>query len=627
MWLKSNFTKTETEGSQIVGFNEKSSSTEFIFQLKKSIIKRIKGVELNFDPSFDKKINTHISAEENFKNFSNQALKIWNNDFTSNDFKKYCDYLKLNFPRQLYHRQLLSSYHLSFSQNAANFSVPGSGKTSIVYAAYCYLNGLEINNSKYVNKIIVIGPHSSFTPWEEQYEEIYSKKIKSYRLNGENPKNERISFLSNFLNNDVELILITYESVPILINYLIPFCQFSQNKIMLVCDEAHKIKNLEGTRAASVLELANHVCSRVVLTGTPCPNGPEDLYNLFKFLYPKRNILKFKPSALSSFNEPGNYNKLTQLIENIKPFFLRITKKDLCLPKVTTDKIINAKLSGLEKRVYNKILKSMESSRSDISKVSLHYRLIQAALNIHLLKNKTPINEYSNLYDEDPNFSLRKVLGEELFSLIENLDEGFVPAKHKEVLSKAIDLKKQSQKVIIWGVYIDSIKRLHKLLHLHGLKGEVIIGETKKGETEDYNQDEITRAKIIKQFKSFSKESFDYIITNPVVLGESVSLHRQCNNSIYFEMSYAAAPYVQSRDRIHRVWIENGRQKNYETHYYHIISSGENRNIDEMVFSRVQRKWKEMEKIIEHDIPLFSENIQSTIKSVITEVINEYRKK
>lgn len=627
LWLKNNFESIEFSENKIEVSNEKINEPQFIFQIKKSLLKRFSHVDLVFNNNFLEKIKSHDVAEENFLNFSNEAKKIWNNDFNSSQFQQYCNFLSINFPRKLYHRQLLSSYHLAFSQNSANFSVPGAGKTSIVYAAYCYLNKLDLANTKHVNKIVVIGPQASFDPWEDEFKMCFEKEVKSYRLNGENPKDERISFLKNKLSNDTELILITYESVPVLFDYLKSFFQYSENKIMLVCDEAHKIKNMEGERANCVLALSNFVNSRVVLTGTPCPNGPEDLFNLFKFLYPKRNVIKFRASALSSFNQPGNYSKLMQLVENIKPYFLRITKKDLNLPPVTLDEVINVNLSNFEQKIYNQIYSAMESSRSDFSRVSLHYRLIQSALNIHLLKNKSSIEELYGYYEEDPLFNLKKVLGDSLYHDIQGLDDNFIPAKHKEVLKKVLELKAKSQKVVIWGVYIDSIKRLNKLLVANGLKGDIIIGETKKGKGEEELENEITRGKILKKFKSFDYDSLDYIITNPVVLGESVSLHKYCHNSIYFELSYSAAPYVQSRDRIHRVWLENGKQKNYETNYFHIITSGSIRNIDQLVFSRVERKWKEMEKIIEHDIPLFSENINSEINSVITELINEYQKK
>ena len=48
---------------------------------------------------------------------------------------------------------------------------------------------------------------------------------------------------------------------------------------MVVLDEAHKIKNTSGgITATSIMELAKNCTSRVVLTGTPAPNGYEDLY-------------------------------------------------------------------------------------------------------------------------------------------------------------------------------------------------------------------------------------------------------------------------------------------------------------------------------------------------------------
>ena len=48
--------------------------------------------------------------------------------------------------RRLYTLQMLSAYHMAFAQNACNFSVPGAGKTSIVYGAYAYLKHLPESN-------------------------------------------------------------------------------------------------------------------------------------------------------------------------------------------------------------------------------------------------------------------------------------------------------------------------------------------------------------------------------------------------------------------------------------------------------------------------------------------------
>ena len=189
----------------------------------------------------------------------------------------------------MYKYQLLSAYHLAFSQNSCNFSVPGSGKTSIVYGAFSYLNSLGIDSSKYVDKILVIGPYSSFDPWEEEYELCFGRKPRIFRVSDEKSQKKKKDVLKGVSTEKYDIILTTYNSVLTLYQEIEIFLK--ANKVMFVCDEAHKIKNIEGAWADNVLELAPYAKSRVVLTGTPCPNGYEDLYNLFKFIH--YNVVNF----------------------------------------------------------------------------------------------------------------------------------------------------------------------------------------------------------------------------------------------------------------------------------------------------------------------------------------------
>ena len=50
---------------------------------------------------------------------------------------------------------------------------------------------------------------------------------------------------------------------------------------MIVVDEAHRIKNPDGVWGRSVTEISKEAVSRVILTGTPVPNGYQDIFNLF----------------------------------------------------------------------------------------------------------------------------------------------------------------------------------------------------------------------------------------------------------------------------------------------------------------------------------------------------------
>ena len=62
---------------------------------------------------------------------------------------------------------------------SADFSVPGAGKTWIGYATYTILKAKGL-----VNKLLVVGPISSFRPWQEEYVTIFGKEPKSQEIKG-----------------------------------------------------------------------------------------------------------------------------------------------------------------------------------------------------------------------------------------------------------------------------------------------------------------------------------------------------------------------------------------------------------------------------------------------------------
>ena len=620
-WLKTDFERDISDPSKIILLKEDFTNSQYLFKFKKSITKKLKSVNINFDSAFNEVIAEEKKELQNFSDFSNKARNIWEDRYDIDEFENFCNIVDQKLSnRRLYKLQALSGYHMSFSQNSCNFSVPGAGKTSIVYSAYAYLNSLNEKNEKFVNKLLIIGPPSSFKPWEDEYQECFGEKVQSFRINGEVPINKKRETLKGISTKDYELYLITYQSVPSLIEELLIFLKKEANNVMLVCDEAHKFKNLDGIWASNILTLANWAKSRIVLTGTPVPNGYEDLYNIFKFIYPERNVTGFRPDFLKGLTQNPLQSNINQLIENIKPFFVRIKKSDLNLPTFTDHPIIENHLSELESEVYDSLEVAISNSEGAANKQSLHFRMIQSCNNLNLLNRSLLSFEEENFELFESKLMLENVLGPSLSVRIKNLDSSYIPSKHILVKNLVLDIVKNNGKVILWGIFIDSIKRLHKYLELCGLKGGYVIGETKKKSKNNNNQDDITRENLINKFKN---SELDYLISNPVVLGESISLHKVCHNAIYFEEWYAAAPYVQSRDRIHRVWLDDEmNQISYETNYYHIVS---NRRTDSDIHNRVQSKFRRMMDIIEHDIPFFDENIDNERFILIQNIIDDYR--
>lgn len=620
-WIKHSF-ESQFSSSKIIVFSEIFTNPKELYNFKTSIEQKLSNYILEFNSSFEDIIQDELRIENEFTKFSQKAKDIWEDSYDSDDFDEFCKVIKERLPsRRLYKLQTLSGYHMAFSKNACNFSVPGSGKTSIVYSAFAYLNKSKVEP---INKLIIIGPPSSFNPWEQEYFECFGRKPKSFRISGEVSKDLKQDVLKGVTPEEYELYLITYNSVPGLIEELLIFLKSESNNVMLVCDEAHKFKNLTGIWASHILQLAPFAKSRIILTGTPAPNGYEDLYNIFKFIYPNRNVVGYRADYLKRLSQRPIQSEIDELIENIKPYFVRIKKSDLNLPPFTDHPIILNALDTLENEVYDQLESQLANNDAESGNAqSIHFRMIQVCNNLNLLNKSLEANvEIGELGMNEQSIALDDILGPALTRRVKEIDASYIPSKHKLVKNIVGDLSRKGEKVIIWGFFIDSIKRLHNFLEASGLKGAYVIGETRKDKKGTSERDELTRENIIESFKT---SDLDYIISNPVVLGESISLHKVCHNAIYFEQWYAAAPYVQSRDRIHRVWLdENLQQRDYETNYYHILTS---KRTDTDIHNRVQAKFIRMMEIIEHDIPFFDEDLDNERSVLIQNIINDYRHK
>ena len=306
--------------------------------------------------SSSKILHDFYEEERKFSAFSEKAEKIRNNDCDTQEFRDFTDAVAEHLAnRSLYPLQLLSAYHLAFSQNACNFSVPGAGKTSIVYGAYAYLHNLPQNHPKHVDKLLIVGPLRSFGPWDLEYAECFGRTPSVKRLISGISKPDKQEYLIS--GYTCELTLISYASLASLEEYLAFFLR--NNKVMVVLDEAHKVKNSSGgITAQTVLNLAKYCSARVVLTGTPAPNGYEDIYNMFKFIWPTKNVVGFEVNQLRDISVRSDQQRVSRLITNISPYFIRIRKSDLNIPPATVHPPVLVEMGAIQRRIYDFIEKN-----------------------------------------------------------------------------------------------------------------------------------------------------------------------------------------------------------------------------------------------------------------------------
>lgn len=584
------------------------------------------GVDIVYDDKIDTDIRDFKEREEQFELFSEKARDIKNNNCDPTEFKLFTEVLHQHMPyRHLYELQLLSAYHLAFSQNGCNFSVPGAGKTSIVYGAYTFLKNRPADDSKFVDRLLIIGPLSSFGPWENEYEECFGVKADSMRLASSMGINARKQY---FYGVTAELTLISYASVPSLKNEIEYFLR--NNRVMVVLDEAHKVKNTSGgITASSMMDLAKWCASRVVLTGTPAPNGYEDLYNLFHFIWPQNDVIKYNVGQLRDMSRTENDSRVQKVMDNISPFFIRICKKDLHLPDATENAPIIVPMKDSQRRIYDFVeQRFVEEANRETSESELHdilvkakmIRLQQVATNPALLS--TPLSFFSVEYGED----LSSVEAEDtsiMRDIMRFYDEN-VPAKYEECLKLVKHIIARGEKVIVWVIFIKNIESLSDYLRVNGIDSRILYGATPVA-TEDMSEEQysLTREAIVKEFHK-PDSSFKVIIANPFAVAESISLHKACHNAIYLERSFNCAHYMQSKDRIHRY----GLPKDTETNYYYILSED---SVDETIDYRLRVKEQRMLEMIESmPIPLFknlTDEGDEDIKAILTDYVKRKARK
>lgn len=576
-----------------------------------------------------KDVESFEREERLFKVFSEKARSIRNDEFKKypqlvEDFSDFKTVLKDELKRKLYPLQLLSAFHMTFSQHSCNFAVPGAGKTSIVYGAYAYLKQLPKEDPRHVDKLLVIGPLSSFAPWENEYEECFGKEVDSQRLSGNHTISRERKEEHLYSGNPAELTLIFHGGVRNLQQEIIDFLK--SNATMVIVDEAHRIKNPDGVWGRSVVEIAKEARSRIILTGTPVPNGYEDLYNLYQFIYPFKfkSILGFHYANLIDMtnNSSTDSDRVKNFTENISPFFIRIKKNDLNLPP-KEEKIIEVEMNVRQREIYDFIeteyIQSFKTnpggSVKDVLNRAKLIRLRQASTNPALLSKplKDSLVNNPELGEVDPNSKYTSYSDEflddsEFFHRILNYKDQETPQKFidtKKVIEE--NILSENEKVIIWTIFIQNAKELQSYLLESGIQSMLLIGETIQSERES----------IISKFNNPDNFDFQVVIANPFSVAESISLHKGCHNAIYLERDYNCSNFLQSKDRIHRV----GLPKDQVTKYYYIISRN---SIDGIIDQRLQLKIKRMEAIIDEEIPLFARINDDDETDLIKALILDY---
>jgi hypothetical protein len=457
--------------------------------------------------------------------------------------------------RDLLPHQRDAMLHALTAANAANFSVPGAGKTATALAVLVTHLAQGV-----VDAAVVVGPLSCFRPWEREAEIALPGVLGVQRVRGFT-RSARAQLYRAVDRGG--LLLLSYATAAHDRHELETLCD--RLKVMLIVDESHRVKRFQGGEwAPALVELASHAKVRMILSGTPMPQGPTDLWSQFNILWPGEEATgsrgAFKAQADANFGS---------VIGRLEPFFTRTPKSELKLPEAeiyTPD----VDMPDLQAEIYQLIFRQLRAAIPDAAswtekidrlRRARPIRLIQAASNPDLL------NEADGFFQIPP---LKEPSGTLMDRLHRYRQQGELPAKFGWALGELAELKKEEEKCVVWTTFIRNIDQFSALVEdrLQGpvfkVDGRVPAAEAvdpelhESTEDDDHSGEELdeTREQRIEQF--LGKQGFAVLVANPAACAESISLHSECFNAIYLDRTHDCARWLQSIDRIHRLGLPEG---------------------------------------------------------------------
>jgi superfamily II DNA or RNA helicase len=508
------------------------------------------------------------------------------------EFADFLAFVAANIPRKLKEHQLKAALHLLTVTNGANFSVPGSGKTTVVLAVFAWLRSRGL-----VDALFVVGPPACFGPWRTEYEAVLGVAPRAALLAGGDIQ-DRHGTYAGAQQDLCDLYLTTFQTLQRDWGRVRILFREAGAQFFLVVDEAHYIKQLGGAWASAVLSITQDATRRCVLTGTPFPRTYSDAFNLFDVLWPRSSPLpQAERIKIEYLAQKYREDEATQLLSStIGPLFYRVRKSELQLAEQRFGPPVIAEMGVHERRVHDAIIERVRALSMDdyLRDIDLLMRLrrgrmmrLRQTVSYARLLGSAVLEYNENLTEGDLS----------LADVIRHYDELEVPGKITILLKLLAELRsKGERKVVVWSNFVGTLQLIRQHLEAHGYGVGLIYGETPTESTP--LNDERSREEIIATFVD-SASGVDILVANPAACAESISLHKTCSHAVYYDMSYNCAQYLQSLDRIHRV----GGSENKIAHYHFLQYAG---TVDQDLLSNVQAKARRMSAIIDQDYPVYS---------------------
>ncbi|HJP74965.1 MAG TPA: DEAD/DEAH box helicase [Pseudonocardiaceae bacterium] len=432
-------------------------------------------------------------------------------------------------------------------RHGANFSVPGAGKTRVALAVFA---AQRAQGS--AQRVLVVCPKSAYEAWQFESVACFRRPL-------------RTQVFERSIDSVTEVLIINYERLSRSAGVLAAWLKAAPS--MMILDEAHRMKlGTRGAYGSACMALGPLARRRLILTGTPAPNGPKDLESLMGFSWPG-----YGHRTVASAVAGGD---LAHASTVLRPLFARTTKLELGLPPMET-RVRFVDMPALHSQIYDSLVgkEAGLSARDDLAALGrTALRLLMAATSPALLLDGE--TRYEPIEYQLPPLDIPK--SHTLYTLLKRLPDYELSPKYQEAAAIVAANAARGRKTLVWTTFVRSLTTLHKLLAAY--QPAIIHGST------------IDRTEELHRFQN--DPDCLVLVSNPATLGEGISLHQVCHDAVYVDRDFVAGRFLQSLDRIHRL----GLAADVETRVTVLAARD---TIDEVVELRLAKKLEFMGKILD----------------------------
>lgn len=181
-----------------------------------------------------------------------------------------------------------------------------------------------------VRRLLVVSPKAAYESWLQENAACFELPLPG-------------GVMEKTPDPGAELLIVNYERLDRSLAALTSWLRTAPS--MIILDEAHRMKlGTQGIYGSACMALGPLSRRRLILTGTPAPNGARDLENLLSFVWPGHGR-RVVANAV-------NGGDLAYASKMLRPLFTRTTKQELGLPPVET-KVRRVDLSPLHREIYD----------------------------------------------------------------------------------------------------------------------------------------------------------------------------------------------------------------------------------------------------------------------------------